>query len=102
MCCNTHLEELYLGGCTSVTDIAIVALGTYASHLVKLSLSETQCTDDSLPILATRCTKLVWLALDSCGVSFVAVSKLTGGMTQLQHLSLHNCPLITARSVSLG
>jgi len=101
MSSTTNLQELYLGSCSGISDMSIFTIGQCSPQLLKLSVSETQCTDASLHILETQCTKLIWLDLDGCAVSFVGVSKLTGTMTQLQHLSLANCAQLTSRSISV-
>ncbi|CAL8467754.1 g7292 [Coccomyxa elongata] len=95
----SHLSELSLAGCASVTDIAVTALVRVMPALVRLDLSacHLHVGDISLYAIATL-PKLQMLRLHSCErVSDVGIKSLCAGAAAaaLMHLDVRGCERIS-------
>ena len=92
--------SLDLGCCSSITDEALVAVGSGSPQLKSLDLSSCgRITDAAVVALASGCKKLTTLDLSGCDITDAAVVALASGFPQLSSLNLCFCVQITDAAV---
>jgi hypothetical protein len=79
------LKEIYMSGCTNISDAAIVVLANQCPHLTGISLAHCNVTSTSVYALANRCPELTVIYLVECtNVTSNAIVALAAGCVRLR------------------
>ena len=86
------LQSLYLNG-SAITDDSIVQIAQVCRLIRALSLNDCRRLSDRAAVaLASHCTSIQSLSMNSCGVSSVGVKCLADRCADLRELSIKDCP----------
>lgn len=97
-----QLWELYLTGCTQISDSAVVSVCEHQSMLTVLDVGDcASVSDKGVTAIAACLLGLKKLVLVNCQVTELSICKLRG-LQQLEHLDLNASYMVTSNGLRLG
>lgn len=97
-----QLWELYLTGCTQISDSAVVSVCEHQSMLMVLDVGDcASVSDKGVTAIAACLLGLKKLVLVNCQVTELSICKLRG-LHRLEHLDLNASYMVTSNGLRLG